>query len=283
MTMELEPSLVDQVLQRLELSARPEPDLDGLKSLYDAWCRRVPFDNVRKLIALSAEAPGRLPGDDPADFFETWLQSGVGGTCWAGNGALCALLQNLGFAAHRGTATMLVAPNLPPNHGTVAVNLPQGRFLVDASILFVEPLPLVDGRESSIDHGAWGVQGHWLDDKFAVRWRALHRQDFIDCRVDEWPVDADRFHAQHEATRTWSPFNFELTFNLVRDDGRIGIAGNQAVYLQADGSLTVKPLTDRMAFLVEELGISEALAARIPDDLPTPPPPGSKTAADAAN
>lgn len=281
MIVEIESSQVEQVLQRLGLSARPTSDLEGLKSLYEAWCRSVPFDNVRKLIALGAGSADRLPGDDPADFFDTWLQYGVGGTCWAGNGALCALLQSLGFDAYRGAATMMVAPDLPPNHGTVVVRLPQGQFLVDASILFVEPLPLVDGRESSIDHGAWGVRGHWLDDKFAVRWRALHREDFIDCRLDEWPVDAGRFRAQHEATRAWSPFNFELTCNLVRNDGRIGIAGGQAIFLHADGSLTAKPLDDRMAFLVDELGINAELAAQIPADVPTPPPPGSRTAADA--
>lgn len=281
--MELEPPQVEQILQRLGLPARPAPDLDGLKSLYDAWCRRVPFDNARKRIALGAGTAHPLPGNDPTDFFDAWLQHGVGGTCWAGNGALSALLQSLGFDAHRGVATMMVAPDLPPNHGTVVVRLPQGQFLVDASILFVEPLPLIDGAESAIDHGAWGVRGHWPDDKYAVRWRALHREDAIDCRIDEWPVDAGRFHAHHEATRAWSPFNFELTFNLVRNDGRIGMAGGQAIYLHADGSLTTKPLDDRMEFLVDELGISEALAARIPADVPTPPPPGSRTAAGTAN
>ena len=30
---------------------------------------------------------------------------------------------------------------------------------------------------------------------------------------------------------------------------------------------------DRLRWLVDELGISESLAARFPPDLPTPPPP----------
>ena len=88
--------------------ARPAPDRDGLAAVYGAWCRRVPFDNVRKMIHVRAEDPGPLPGDDPTEFFESWLAHGAGGTCWAGNGALFALLQALGFSASRGVATMLV-------------------------------------------------------------------------------------------------------------------------------------------------------------------------------
>jgi N-hydroxyarylamine O-acetyltransferase len=41
---------------------------------------------------------------------------------------------------------MMVAPNLPPNHGTALVDLPDGRYVVDASILHVEPLPLLTDR-----------------------------------------------------------------------------------------------------------------------------------------
>jgi hypothetical protein len=101
----------------------------------------------------------------------------------------------------------------------------------------------------------------------------------FDCRIDEWPVDAVRFREQHEATRTWSPFNFELTLNLVRDEGRIGIAQGRAVTLDANGVMRSTALSDRLAYLVDVVGFSERLAAQIPSDLPTPPPPGSRTAA----
>ncbi len=276
----LEPAQVEGVLTRLGLTAPPAATHAGLGEVYGAWCRHVPFDNVRKLIAVRAGSFAPLPGDDPAEFFQAWLEHGVGGTCWAGNGALCALLQSLGFDAQRGVGTMMVAPNLPPNHGTVVVTLPEGRFLVDASILHVEPLPIVEGRESTIEHPAWGVTGHWLGDKYAVRWRGPMRPDPFDCRIDEWPVDAERFRSQHEATRAWSPFNFELTFTLVRGDARVGAAQGQAVRIAADGTVTAEPLVDRMGYLVDELGISEALAREIPADVPTPPPPGSRTAAE---
>jgi N-hydroxyarylamine O-acetyltransferase len=279
----LEGALVEAVLQRIGLANTPTLDLTGLSSIYTAWCRHVPFDNCRKLIACRTQAAGPLPGDDPRDFFEAWIRHGVGGTCWAVHGAWCELLRTLGFKAHRAAATMMVAPNLPPNHGTVVVVIAGKAYLVDVGIMFVEPLPIIPGQESGIDHPAWGVHGHWLDDKYAVRWRALHQPDPFDCRIDEWPVDAQRFSAQHESTRAWSPFNFQLNFNLVKDGGRIGVGMGEEVRIGADGLMTRTPLIDRLAYLIDELGVSEELARQIPPDVPTPPPPGSKTAIRMSN
>ena len=274
----LSESQLESVLERLGFSSPPAANHSGLAEIYSAWCRNVPFDNIRKLIAVRSGSREPLPGNSAADYFDAWLQHGVGGTCWAGNGALCELLRALGFEAARGVATMMVVPDLPPNHGTVVVNLPEGNYLVDASILHVEPLPVQQGRNSEVAHGAWGVTGHWLDDRYAIRWRAPHHAEPFDCRIDEWPVTADRFHEQHEATRDWSPFNFELTLSKIGGAERIGIANGQKVRLTADGAMATTPLADRVAFLVDEIGVSEEIARQIPQDVPTPPPPGSRTA-----
>ncbi len=110
----LTPALLERVLMKLGLSEHPASTLDGLQTLYAAWCRKVPFDNVRKLIYVHQHDPSPLPGDEATDFFEAWLAYGTGGTCWAGNGALYTLLVTLGFEASRGRGTMLVAPTSPP-------------------------------------------------------------------------------------------------------------------------------------------------------------------------
>jgi len=276
----LSPDLVDRTLEAFGLRGRPTADLAGLGLLYGAWCRNVPFDNIRKLIAVRGGHAGPLPGDDPAEFLEQWLAHRVGGTCWAGNGALQALLAALGFEAHRGVATMLVAPDIPPNHGTVLVDLPEGPYVVDASIMHVEPLPVRADQTTRVEHPAWGVSGRWLGDRFAINWRPMLRQDRIDCRLDQWPVDAARFSAQHEQTRGWSPFNFELVFNLVRENGRVGV-GNGFGRSIAGEDETAHPLEGaaRVRYLVDVCGVSEAMASRVPEDVPTPPPPGSRSAA----
>lgn len=270
------PDLVERVLERLGFAKAPDPDRAGLATLYGAWCERIPFDNVRKRLHVAAGDPGPLPGDEPAGFFEAWLAYGAGGTCWAGNGALCALLETLGFRAVRGVATMLALPHIPPNHGTVVVDLDGRRFLVDASILFGEPLALPDAATpaTAIDHPAWGVRARSEAGKPFVRWRALHRDD-LDCRVDVLAADAAEFRVRHEATRAWSPFNYSISARRNRDGGVIGVALGQRGEIAPDGRLSVRPFEpgERTAFLVEALGIAESLAAALPPDEALPPPP----------
>jgi len=278
--------LVDSVLARLGLSGRPAPTLDGLRMVYSAWCRQVPFDNILKMIHVRRRDPGPLPGDDAADFFTHWIRWGAGGTCWAGNGALCSLLDSLGFDAQRALATMRVAPDVPPNHGSVTVQCEGRRYLVDASILHDEPLALderllLDERVPAAMAGrAWAVErgsheGHW-----SIRWRPLHRSDALDCRIDRFDVTAADFHALHEQSRGWSPFNYGLCLRVNRGDSVIGAALGQRVAIDAMGHIEERPLrgTDRLRFLVEEIGIHEELAHALPADVPMPPPPQSRTA-----
>ena len=46
----LAPALLERVLSKLGLSEPPSPTLEGLRTLYPAWCRKVPFDNIRQLM-----------------------------------------------------------------------------------------------------------------------------------------------------------------------------------------------------------------------------------------
>lgn len=272
----LAPALHERVLERLGLNRHPAPDRAGLGTLYSAWCARVPMDNLRKLVHLRAEDRGPLPGDTPEDFFEGWLEHGTGGTCWAVHGALTALLEASGFAARRGIGTMLVAPDLPPNHGLTSVRLERETLLVDGCILHGEPLLLDPARETAVEHPAWGVRARPAGGKWVVRWRSPFAPDGFDCRIDSLAADAPAFAALHETTRAWSPFNFELFVRVHRDGGVLGAARGNRIRFAPDGDVIQEPLAsaERQRFLVEEVGISEAFAARVPEDVPMPPPPG---------
>lgn len=272
------------MLAKLGFAAPPAADRAGLAALYARWCRRVPFDNVRKLIHLRAARAGPLPGDAPEDFFEAWLAHGAGGTCWAGNGALAALLASLGFAVERGLATMLVAPDLPPNHGTTCVRLDGERWLVDASMLHGAPLRLDRARETEVAHGAYGLRARPAGPKWQVHWRPLHRPEGLVCRIDALGASAAEFRARHEETRGWSPFNYGLYLRVVHGERVIGAAFGQRVEIAGPGEATLRALDapGRRRLLVEEAGISEELAGLLPDDLPLPPPPGSRAAGPAA-
>ena len=93
----LAPALLERVLSKLGLSEPPSPTLEGLRTLYPAWCRKVPFDNIRQLIHRRNQDPSPMPGGEATEFFEAWLVYGTGGTCWSGNGALHTLLLSLGM------------------------------------------------------------------------------------------------------------------------------------------------------------------------------------------
>jgi N-hydroxyarylamine O-acetyltransferase len=278
----LSAALVARVLERLGVE-RPATSIDGLAALYDAWCRAVPFDNVRKLIHVRAGEPARLPGDESADFFEAWLAYGTGGTCWAGNGALFDLAVALGFDARCAISTMEVRPDLPPNHGTVIVRLDGERWLVDASMLFGEPLRLDGQASTAVRHPAWGVQCRPDRGTWTVRWRPCGNVTELDCHLNELDVPRAKFHELHESTRAWSGFNYELTARINRGDRVVGVGFGQFVELDARGGITGRPASqaERIA-LLRDFGIAEELVRRLPADVPTPPPPGSATAAAAA-
>jgi N-hydroxyarylamine O-acetyltransferase len=264
--------LVEAVLARLAVE-RPAPDLAGLRSVYASWCRSVPFDNTLKLMHTADGLPGPLPGSTADSFFGAWLEHGTGGTCWAGNGALHDFLAALGFVVERALATMLPRPDLQgPNHGSVIVTIDGTRYIADASILSGEPIRILERGE----HATGPLPRlAWLEDKPAVLWRMLTAPDGFPCRIDRIGAGWDEWDALHQHTARWSPFNYELSIRLQRGSESIGAANGQRFVFQEDGSLDASPLAgmDRTRFLVEEIGISEIVAQRVPLDRPIPPRP----------
>jgi N-hydroxyarylamine O-acetyltransferase len=272
--MALARGLTERILTRLGLSQPPECDIAGLRAVYDAWCRRVPFDNVRKRIHIASGLATPLPGDDPTGFFEDWLADGTGGTCWAGNGALAALLVALGFDTRRGVATMLVGPDPTPNHGTVVVRIEGASFVVDASILHVEPLA-IGPQPTTIDHPAYGVRMAIEDGERRIHWIPFHMS--MVCRLDSVGASEAEFSERHEKSRGWSPFNHSLSARLIRDDTVIGAAGGQLGHIAADGARSLRAFDgdERTRLLIDDLGLSERIVAALPADEPMPPPPSS--------
>jgi N-hydroxyarylamine O-acetyltransferase len=263
---------VPAVLARLGVE-RPSLDLDGLRSLYGAWCRSVPFDNTRKLIHLFEGLEGPLPGSTTEDFFDAWLRLGTGGTCWAGNGALHDLLEALGFDVDRGIATMLMRRDAPsPNHGTVIVTVEGRRYITDASILSGEPLSLLEDGEVAKPGPLPRLA--WVDGKPAVMWRMVRAPEGFPCRIERIGAAADEFDERHRRTRAWSPFNYMLTARLMRGGTSVGIEAGRRFVISEPG-LDASPIEgeERARYLADELGIAPEVAARVPPDRPVPPRP----------
>jgi N-hydroxyarylamine O-acetyltransferase len=264
---------VAAVLDRLGVETS-RPDLVGLHAVYAAWCGAVPFDNVLKMIYLAEGRTGPLPGSTAESFFEAWLACGVGGTCWAGNGALHDLLEALGFEVERAIATMLPSPGIRgPNHGTVVVTVGDTRWIADASILSGAPIRIPAAGE--VETGARLPRFAWLDGNPAVLWRSLAAPAGFPCRIDRIGANVGEWDALHQRTRAWSPFNFELCARVTRGAASLGLASGRRFRFDVDGALSASPLgrAERVRFLVEEIGISEEVAGRVPEDRPVPPRP----------
>ena len=271
---ELPAGLVDAVLDRLRVSALPA-DRAGLGLVYAAWCQSVPFDNVLKRLWLEERWPGRLPGSAPGDFFRDWIEYRTGGTCWAGNGALFALLRALGFRVELGAATMMSAPDTPgPNHGTVVVTLDEGRFITDASILSGQPLRLPEPGETPpppVALPAVQIAGG----STVILWRTVRQPDGFPCRIDRIGLDAGTWDALHQHTAGWSPFNYATSARLNRGDEVIGYGAGLTYRIRRDGALESRPADrgEMVRYLAEVLEIDGSVAQRLPEDRPVPPRP----------
>ena len=199
--------LLDRVVTRLGLTERPAADLPGLRTLYRAWCDRVPFDNVRKLISLGAGDARPFPGGRADDFLEAWLAHGAGGTCWPSSNALHAVLTSLGFDARRVAGSMRDMGVV--NHGSIKVWLEGRDWLVDSSMLTTEPLPLGD-VPFFLDDPVFVAEVEPVGDSHVVWLDLPPNSEYLPCRLLEDPVDHEYYLSAYERSRGFSPFNQRL-------------------------------------------------------------------------
>ena len=266
------PHLVEPILEKLGLARHPSIDLDGLSLFYGRWCRKVPFDNLRKRVLFSGSASGPVPGHNSQDFFENWLAHGTGGTCWATSHALHDLLSELGFPTVRGAGTMLGGPDVVgPNHGTAIVTLEDHRYIVDGSMLTELPLPIQEGEFLGKGHPVSKTRFEIKEGLWHLLWHPPHRIEGLWCRIEHLNVSTPDFDIYHELTRTSSLFNSALYIRMNQPEEIATVAFGERVTVGGDGQAHKAPLleADRVRVLIEEFGISEEMAVKIPPDEPS--------------
>lgn len=264
--------LVERVLEKLGLRERPSLDLAGLNAVMAAVCGAIPFDNIRKRIWFERIRKGPLPGGDPTDFFESWLAHGTAGTCWPSNGAMHALLVSLGFPARRGAGGMMVTPEEDTNHGTVLVALDGVDYLADLNLGSFKALPLVPGKSDSTGEDIHGIRAVPFEDRFEVIWYMGHsRKRPLTFRIQPEHDGASHafFLSRYERTKQVSPFNQVLYITRHFPNSILALGGMTKFAVSADGSMAATEIdaAERMRILVEELGISEEIARKLPDDV----------------
>jgi len=248
----------DRILERLGLSAAPGPDMRGLRELYRAWSANVPFDNVRKMIALRTGES--LPGHSAEDFFENWLRDGAGGTCWPSSNALFELSIALGFDSRRIAASMRDIGII--NHGSIKVRIDGSDWLIDSSILCNTPLPLGDEIFATGDP-VFEVEVEAVDGTHVVWTHTPPHAEFMPCRLILDPAGTEVYRERYEASREMSPFNQRLYARRNRPGRMVVLLGNTLFIKTAEGVESAELTRDGVREALRDLiGLSGDLIER---------------------
>ena len=256
----LSANLRGRVAARLDLDATLPLDLVGLRRLYAAWCRNVPFDNVRKLIALRTGDTGDLPGGDAEDFLENFLRHGTGGTCWSSSNALFELVASYGFNARRVAGSMRDLG--VPGHGSVKVRIDDADWLVDSSMLMMYPIPI--GDVLHVDrHPVFGVEVEPIDGTHVLWFDTPPYDEYFPCRLLLDPVDHAFYLERYEISRTKGPFNHHLSVRYNRGDARTVLQGHTRHRKTTAGVQSDALTRDELcAALRDDVGMSEDIVSQ---------------------
>jgi N-hydroxyarylamine O-acetyltransferase len=256
------PGVVESVLSRLGFSSLPKPDLSGLEQLYLAWCRKVPFDNLRKRIAMARGGSDPLPGGRPEDFLSAWLEHSTGGTCWPSSNGLHALVGACGFDVRRISASMFDCND--HNHGSLIVRLDGKEWMVDSSIENDVPILLERGVERTIGDPVHPIRVEPVGPSFRVHWGMTQSTDTLPCRLMQDPVDEAFYLARYEISRGYSVFNTAL-YARRNFPGRLVSLTGRMRHEKTGAGVTSRELSDGelRSVLVAEMGYSERIVAEL--------------------
>ncbi len=243
------------ILRRLGFEQPPTVDLEGLQAVYRAWCASVPFDNVRKMIALRSHPDLPLPGGCAVPFFESWLAGGTGGTCWPSSNALFELLRSLGFATQRITGAMRDLGMV--DHASVKVLLEGGEWLVDSSLLCNVALPLNDSVFIH-DDPIFPVEVE-PDSSTHVIWsHTPPNSTWLPCRLSREPATHAFYLEQYEESRAGSPFNQRLYARRNRPGEMVLLLGRTRFSRTINGVVSRDLSPDEVCeALRRDIGLSE--------------------------
>ncbi|HEY3351551.1 MAG TPA: arylamine N-acetyltransferase [Thermoanaerobaculia bacterium] len=149
----LSDDLVDRFLRILGTTSQ-DPGLAALRELVAAYVTRVPFENVSKIHRWKLRGLAAVP--EAPEFLDGIERFGFGGTCYANNYNLYALLASLGY-----DVTLCGADMQNPDVHMVVLARVEGReFLLDAGYAapFLEPLP----RDLEADHVVALGRDRWV-------------------------------------------------------------------------------------------------------------------------
>lgn len=273
------------VRRELGLPDSVPSDLEGLCTVYEAWCSSMTFDNMRKFVSLHSDDE-LLAGSDANDYFEHWLEHRSGGTCWPSSNALFTLIDSYGFDARRVAGAMFDLPDV--NHGSVKVRIDGTDWLADSSMLTYEPLPL-NGELSIRTDGPVRTEVEPREQGYLIWTDFPPLPEFIPCGLRDDPVDLVFYQQKYECSRSVSPFNERLYFRKLTPDGLIVILGH-TMFRRVGDDLDIREFSaDELCAALNEIGgVSEKFVKQwanagglessmnLPGERPEMPDPGPR-------
>ena len=254
----------EQFLERIGYSTRPEPTLEILNAIYKSWCRDIGYDNVLKRIYFAENHEGPFPVMNPNDFLKTWMKHGTSGSCWPSGEALYSVLSLTGFKVERVAGQMLECNDpMDPNHGAMIVNVDGKYYHTDPGIVSEDVLQLIDGKATQTDNKAFGV---WSKGDGHVWWRPGHSRTPIEIETKYRNLTYDYFATRYEKTKEFSLFNSSLYIRRNQNNGILTYGRGNIIRVNSEGEFSATPIeqADLATFLIENMGLSEEIVARVP-------------------
>ena len=132
------------------------------------------------------------------------------------------------------------------------------------------PLLIQEGGPQGKGHPASNTRFEIKEGLWHLLWHPPHQIEGLWCRIEQEDVSTADFDLYHERTRTRSRFNSALYIRVNQPERVNAICFGERVTVGEDGQARKSPLpvADRVQVMVEEFGISQEMAEKIPSDEP---------------
>ncbi len=256
---ELRLDIKQQVLKKLEISESIGCTKQNLEDLFKAWCRNIPFDNFWKRMDLIGKSFSQLDQLDPNNFFELWLEHGVGGTCWVTTNAMFELLKDLGFNARVISCSM--GDMGIPNHGSIIVTIDNEELIIDTSVLNEQPIELANIKKENEIHP---IQVIHTDSKTTVLFEFVMSRKQMPWTLIDNDINLDTIKSLHETSINASLFNDCIYIRKNSENKTYSLIGN-TFYIKSSDKIEAQTLDNNeiKKTLVDVFGFSKEITNHI--------------------
>ncbi|GGX19046.1 arylamine N-acetyltransferase [Aquimarina muelleri] len=256
----LTPEVAGKVLERLAINLPLTSNEEGLTKLYRGWCRNIPFDNFWKRLKLTEEEFSDHDQIDANQFFEIWLQHGLGGTCWTTANAMCELLKYFKFDVRMITGSMGDMGEV--NHVSLLVSLNEGKeYIIDTSILNEQPIK-IDGVH--IENPVHPIQLIRNSETTKIIFEHCTKREHMPCAINKNRISKEQIVEFYIASIHNSLFN-DCVYIRKNEEGIIHSIVGTTYYTKSKNALGKKELNEeeRKQVLINIMGLSEEIVEHI--------------------